>query len=168
MPQIEKLGKEVEEGVDVGKALLTGAITAPLSAAIETAPLIAASRASTKMLKTGDLNLNDIVEARKKQLKVADKPTQLTGNKDADNVAVSTTNIYDGGDLLDEQGAPTAIAQMQVKNSLDRQADEIAASIWKQMPEAAPKPGEKTFEAVQRTLDSFDKLPEPVITQALA
>jgi len=168
LPQIEALEKEVEEGVDVGKAVLTGVITAPLSAAIETAPLVAASRASTKMLKTGDLNLNDIVEARKKQLKIADKPTELTGNKDADNVAVSTTNIYDGGDLLDEQGAPTAIAQMQVKNSLDRQADEIAASIWKQMPEAAPKPGEKTFEAVQRTLDSFDKLPEPVITQALA
>ena len=168
LPQIEKLEAEVEEGVDVGKALLTGAITAPISAAIETAPLIAASRASTKMLKEADLNLNDLIEARKKQLKVADKPTELTGNKDADNVAVSTTNIYDGGDLLDEQGAPTAIAQMQVKNSLDRQADEIAASIWQQMPEAAPKPGEKTFEAVQRTLDSFDKLPESVITQALA
>lgn len=166
-PQLEQIEKQVAEGVDIGEAALTGAITAPISLAVEVGPLALASKASTKLLKNSDFTLDEILEARKKQLNIAKKPDTLTGDKDADNIAVTTTNIYDGGDLLDEQGAPTAIAQMQVKNSLDKQADLIAASIWKQIPDTSPKPGEQTFEAVQRTLQSFDSLPDNVIKQSL-
>ena len=167
LPQIEQIEKQVAEGIDVGEAALTGAITAPISLAVEVGPLALAAKGSTKFLKGNDFTLDEILDARKKQLNIAKKPDALTGNKDADNVAVTTTNVYDGGDLLDEQGAPTAIAQMQVKNSLDKQADLIAASIWKQIPDMSPKPGEQTFEAVQRTLQSFDSLPDNVITQSL-
>ena len=166
-PQIEQIEKQVAEGVNIGEAALTGAITAPISLAVEVGPLALAAKGSTKFLKGNDFTLNEILDARKKQLNIAKAPDALTGNKDADNVAVTTTNIYDGGDLLDAQGAPTAIAQMQVKNSLDKQADLIAASIWKQIPDTAPKPGEQTFEAVQRTLQSFDSLPDNVIKQSL-
>jgi uncharacterized protein YoaH (UPF0181 family) len=167
LPQIEQIEKQVAEGIDIGEAALTGAITAPLSLAVEVGPLALAAKGSTKFLKGNDFTLDEILDARKKQLNITKKPDALTGDKDADNVAVTTTNIYDGGDLLDAQGAPTAIAQMQVKNSLDKQADLIAASIWKQIPDTAPKPGEQTFEAVQRTLQSFDSLPDNVITQSL-
>jgi uncharacterized protein YoaH (UPF0181 family) len=167
LPQIEQIEKQVAEGIDIGEAALTGAITAPISLAVEVGPLALAAKGSTKFLKGNDFTLNEILDARKKQLDIAKKPDTLTGDKDADNVAVTTTNVYDGGDLLDEQGAPTAIAQMQVKNSLDKQADLIAASIWKQIPDMSPKPGEQTFEAVQRTLQSFDSLPDNVITQSL-
>jgi hypothetical protein len=167
LPQIEQIEKQVAEGIDIGEAALTGAITAPLSLAVEVGPLALAAKGSTKFLKGNDFTLDEILDARKKQLNIAKKPDALTGNKDADNVAVTTTNVYDGGDLLDEQGAPTAIAQMQVKNSLDKQADLIAASIWKQIPDMSPKPGEQTFEAVQRTLQSFDSLPDNVIKQSL-
>jgi hypothetical protein len=167
LPQIEQIEKQVAEGIDVGEAALTGVITAPLSLAVEVGPLALAAKGSTKFLKGNDFTLSEILDARKKQLDIAKKPDTLTGDKDADNVAVTTTNIYDGGDLLDEQGAPTAIAQMQVKNSLDKQADLIAASIWKQIPDMSPKPGEQTFEAVQRTLQSFDSLPDNVINQSL-
>lgn len=166
-PQIEQIEKQVAEGINIGEAALTGAITAPLSLAVEVGPLALAAKGSTKFLKGNDFSLDEILNARKQQLNIAKKPDALTGNKDADNVAVTTTNVYDGGDLLDEQGAPTAIAQMQVKNSLDKQADLIAASIWKQIPDTAPKPGEQTFEAVQRTLQSFDSLPDNVIKQSL-
>ncbi len=167
LPQIEQIEKQVAEGIDIGEAALTGAITAPLSLAVEVGPLALAAKSSTKFLKGNDFTLNEILDARKKQLNIAKKPDTLTGDKDADNVVVTTTNIYDGGDLLDQQGAPTAIAQMQVKNSLDKQADLIASSIWKQMPDMSPKPGEQTFEAVQRTLQSFDSLPNNVIKQSL-
>ena len=167
LPQIEQIEKQVAEGIDIGEAALTGAITAPLSLAVEVGPLALAAKSSTKFLKGNDFTLNEILDARKKQLNIAKKPDALTGDKDADNVVVTTTNIYDGGDLLDQQGAPTAIAQMQVKNSLDKQADLIASSIWKQMPDMSPKPGEQTFEAVQRTLQSFDSLPDNVIKQSL-
>lgn len=168
-PQLDQIEKQVAEGVNVGEAALVGAITAPISLAVEVGPLALAAKASTKFLKGEDFTLSDIIEARKKQLNIASvkNPDVLTGNKDADNIAVTTTDIYDGGDLLDAQGAPTALAQMQVKNSLDKQADLIAASIWKQVPETAPKAGEQTFEAVQRTLSSFDSLPDNVIKQSL-
>jgi antitoxin component HigA of HigAB toxin-antitoxin module len=166
--QIKEIKATVDEGLDIKQAVVVGAITAPLSLVIETAPLLAASKASTKLLKSDDFTLKEILDARRKQLNIASAPTSLTGDKAADNVAVTTTNIYDGGDLLDEQGAPTAIAQMQVKNSIDKQADLIAASIWQQMPEMAPKVDEKTFDAVQRTLDNFDRLDRNVIDRALA
>lgn len=165
-PKLEALEDKVNKGISVSEALTMGAIQAPFGL-LETAPLLLAATKGTKFLKGDALTLKDLTDARKKQTQVSKKPTALTGDEAADNVAVTTTNIYDGGDLLDMQGSPTSIAQMQVKNSIDKQADLIAASIWKQIPETAPKAGEKTFEAVQRTLDSFDKLPDNVIKQSM-
>lgn len=165
-PKLEALKAKVNEGISVSEALTMGAIQVPFGL-LETAPLLVAATRGTKFLKGDTLTLKDLTDARKKQTQVSKNPTALTGDEAADNVAVTTTNIYDGGDLLDMQGSPTSIAQMQVKNSIDKQADLIAASIWKQIPEFAPKAGEKTFEAVQRTLDSFDKLPDNVIKQSM-
>lgn len=166
-PKLEALNAKVDKGISVSEALTMGAIQAPFGL-LETAPLLLAATKGTKFLKGDNLTLKDLTDARKQQLATSKKPATLTGDEAADNVSVTTTNIYDGGDLLDMQGSPTSIAQMQVKNSIDKQADLIAASIWKQIPEYAPKAGEKTFEAVQRTLDSFDKLPDNVIKQSMA
>lgn len=167
LPKIEAERAKVDRGISVSEALAMGSIQAPFGL-LEVAPLIAASTRGTKFLKGDKLTLKDLTDARKKQTEVSGGSKNLTGDEAADNVAMTTTNIYDGGDLLDMQGSPTSIAQMQVKNSIDKQADLIAASIWKQIPEFAPKAGEKTFEAVQRTLDSFDKLPDNVIKQSMA
>jgi len=166
-PKLEALKAKVDKGISVSEALTAGAIQIPFGL-LETAPLLLAATKGTKFLKGDNLTLKDLTDARKQQLATSKKPATLTGDEAADNVSVTTTNIYDGGDLLDMQGSPTSIAQMQVKNSIDKQADLIAASIWKQIPEYAPKAGEKTFEAVQRTLDSFDKLPDNVIKQSMA
>lgn len=165
-PKLEALKAKVDKGISVSEALTAGAIQVPFGL-LETAPLLLAATKGTKFLKGDTLTLKDLTDARKKQTEVSGGSKNLTGDEAADNVAVTTTNIYDGGDLLDMQGSPTSIAQMQVKNSIDKQADLIAASIWKQIPEFAPKAGEKTFEAVQRTLDSFDKLPDNVIKQSM-
>jgi hypothetical protein len=167
LPKLEAEKAKVDKGISVSEALTMGAIQTPFGL-LETAPLLLAATKGTKFLKGDNLTLKDLTDARKKQLATSKKPSTLTGDEAADNVSVTTTNIYDGGDLLDMQGSPTSIAQMQVKNSIDKQADLIAASIWKQIPEYAPKAGEKTFEAVQRTLDSFDKLPDNVIKQSMA
>jgi len=167
LPKLEAERAKVDQGISVSEALTMGAIQAPFGM-LETAPLLLAATKGTKFLKGDKLTLKDLTDARKKQTEVSGGSKNLTGDEAADNVAVTTTNIYDGGDLLDMQGSPTSIAQMQVKNSIDKQADLIAASIWKQIPEYAPKAGEKTFEAVQRTLDSFDKLPDNVIKQSMA
>jgi antitoxin component HigA of HigAB toxin-antitoxin module len=166
LPKIEAERAKVDKGISVSEALTMGAIQAPFGL-LEVAPLIVAATKGTKFLKGDKLTLKDLTDARKQQLATSKKPATLTGDEAADNVSVTTTNIYDGGDLLDMQGSPTSIAQMQVKNSIDKQADLIAASIWKQIPEYAPKAGEKTFEAVQRTLDSFDNLPDNVIRQSM-
>jgi len=166
LPKLEAEKAKVAKGISTSEAITMGAIQAPFGL-LEVAPLIVAATKGTKFLKGDKLTLKDLTDARKKQTEVSKNPTALTGDEASDNVAVTTTNIYDGGDLLDMQGSPTSIAQMQVKNSIDKQADLIAASIWKQIPEFAPKAGEKTFEAVQRTLDSFDKLPDNVIKQSM-
>ena len=167
--QINEMESAVKEGVDVKQAVVVGAITAPVSFILETGPLLAAAKKPTKLLSGGtNITFDEMVDARRKQLNISKGPTQLTGDPAADNVVVSTTNVYDGGDLLDEQGSPTSIAQMQVKNSIDKQADLIAASIWQQIPEMAPKADEKTFDAVQRTLNDFDRLEPAVIEKALA
>ena len=166
LPKIEAERAKVDKGISVSEAITMGVIQAPFGL-LEVAPLIVAATKGTKFLKGDKLTLKDLTDARKKQTEVSGGSKNLTGDEAADNVAVTTTNIYDGGDLLDMQGSPTSIAQMQVKNSIDKQADLIAASIWKQIPEFAPKAGEKTFEAVQRTLDSFDKLPDNVIKQSM-
>jgi uncharacterized protein YoaH (UPF0181 family) len=97
LPQIEQIEKQVAEGIDVGEAAITVAITAPLSLAVEVGPLALAAKGSTKFLKGNDFTLNEILDARKKQLNIAKKPDALTGDKDADNVAVTTTNIYEIG-----------------------------------------------------------------------
>ena len=166
LPKLEAEKAKVAKGISTSEAITMGAIQAPFGL-LEVAPLIVAATKGTKFLKGDKLTLKDLTDARKKQTEVSKNPTALTGDEASDNVAVTTTNIYDGGDLLDMQGSPTSIAQMQVKNSIDKQADLIAASIWKQIPEFAPKAGEKTFEAVQRTLDSFDKFPDNVIKQSM-
>jgi antitoxin component HigA of HigAB toxin-antitoxin module len=56
---------------------------------------------------------------------------------------------------------------MQIKNSIDKQADLIAQAVWRQMPELAPKAGEKTFDAVKRTLEIVDTLEDDVVESAL-
>lgn len=166
LPKIEAEKAKVAKGISVSEALTMGALQTPFGL-LETAPLLFAATKTTKLLKGDKLSYKDLADAKKKQKEISGGSKNLTGDEAADNVAVTTTNIYDGGDLLDMQGSPTSIAQMQVKNSIDKQADLIAASIWKQIPEYAPKAGEKTFEAVQRTLDSFDKLPDNVIKQSM-
>jgi hypothetical protein len=167
LPKLEAEKAKVDKGISVSEALTAGALQIPFGL-LETGPLLFAATKGTQLLQGDKLTLKGVKDARKKQLETSKTPTTLTGDEAADNVSVTTTNIYDGGDLLDMQGSPTSIAQMQVKNSIDKQADLIAASIWKQIPEYAPKAGEKTFEAVQRTLDSFDKLPDNVIKQSMA
>ena len=164
LPKIEAVEKQVAEGLDLTEAAITGAITAPISFIFETGPLLAYASKSTK--GGANFTLDDILDARRNQTKTGTKPDTLTGDPEKDNVTATTHNSYNGRDLLDAQGDPTLLAQMQIKNSIDKQSDLIAESIWKQMPEYAPKPNQKVYEAVQNVFDSFEKIPETIRLKA--
>lgn len=162
--QINARRKLVQEGVQVSEALKAGAISSVVGL-VEPLALVAAAKGTNRLLGK-DPSIDDLRKAQTQQTKAAGSPTKLTGDEANDNVVVTTTNLNDGRNLLDMQGDPTAIALMQIQNKIDKQMDTVASAIWKQMSEYAPKPGEKTFDAVQRVFDNFDKIPENVQRQA--
>lgn len=166
--QIGARRKLVEEGVSMKQVGAATALGATFGL-VEPVALVAASKGVNKLTGSSDLTLDQVGAATKAKRQVQQNtgsPTAITKDEDANNVVVSTTNIYDGRNQLDMQGDPTAIAAMQIKNNVDKQMDLVASSVWKQMSEFAPQPGERTFDAVQRVFDNFDKIPENVKTQA--
>ena len=155
------LEEEVAKGVSAGETALAFGFGATFGL-IE--PL-ALAKASTKIGTPfgGEITLDSVLAARRKTNAM---PGVLKGDDAADEVVTTTTSVINGRSLLDNQGDPTAIAQMQIKNSVDKQADLVVQAIWKQMPELRPIKDEQISDAVKRTLESFDSLPEDVITSA--
>ena len=155
------LEKEVAEGVSVAET----ALAAGFGATFGLIEPIALAKASTKIGTPfgGGITLDSVLAARRKTNAM---PGVLKGDDAADEVVTTTTSVINGRSLLDNQGDPTAIAQMQIKNSIDKQADLLAEAIWKQMPELRPVKDEQVSDAVKRTFQSFDTLPDDVITSA--
>ena len=154
------LEKEVAKGVSVGETALAAGFGATFGL-IEPLTLAAASKKVGTSFG-GEITLDSVLAARKKTNAT---PGVLKGDA-ADEVVTTTTSVIDGRSLLNRQGDPTTIAQMQIKNSIDKQADLLAEAIWKQMPELRPVKDEQVSDAVKRTFQSFDTLPDDVITSA--
>lgn len=164
-PEIQEIENRVREGVS-GLEMAASGLISGTAGIIEPAVLLAASKKASALMGE-DLTLDSIKKARQQQQGLNVSPDTISGNKQLDEVTTTTTKITDGKDLLSEQGKPTVIAEMQIKNSIDKQADLIAQAVWRQMPELAPKAGEKTFDAVKRTLEIVDTLEDDVVESAL-
>ena len=183
--EIDRLNARVEEGVKGSEVATSGAFGATFGL-IEPLTLLSASR-KANLLSAGkgdayDLTLKDVFEARKVQENLGIKPGQVVGNEQIDTATQATTpftpladsrqiDMFDaerGRALLDQQGEATAIAEMQVKNSIGKQATLVAEAVWKQMPELSPQKTELTSDAVIRTLGQIsDKdVPSDVIESA--
>jgi hypothetical protein len=155
------LEKEVAEGVSVAETALAAGFGATFGL-IEPLTLAAASKKVGTSFG-GEITLDSVLAARKKTNAT---PGVLKGDDAADEVVTTSTSVIDGRSLLDKQGDPTTIAQMQIKNSVDKQADLLAEAIWKQVPELRPVKDEQISDAVMRTFEAFDTLPDDVITSA--
>ena len=157
--------KRLEEGVRGKQVALAGAI----GAVTETAEVLPFLRAGKKGAAS---QLDEILKARKKP--AAGEPTtpapkvEVTPKDPTDKALEDAYDIYEGRKLLDAQGQPTSVAQMEVRNDLNKRATLIAQDIWEQMPELAPKATEKVSDAIKRTLESVDTFDDVVFERALA
>jgi len=157
--------KRLEEGVRGKQVALAGAI----GAVTETAEVLPFLRAGKKGAAS---QLDEILKTRKKP--AAGEPTtpapkvEVTPKDPTDKALEDAYDIYEGRKLLDAQGKPTSVAQMEVRNDLNKRATLIAQDIWEQMPELAPKATEKVSDAIKRTLESVDTFDDVVFERALA
>lgn len=157
--------KRLEEGVRGKQVALAGAI----GAVTETAEVLPFLRGGKKGAAS---QLDEILQARKKP--AVGEPTtpapkiEVTPKDPTDKALEDAYDIYEGRKLLDAQGKPTSVAQMEVRNDLNKRATLIAQDIWEQMPELAPKATEKVSDAIKRTLESVDTFDDVVFERALA
>ena len=162
---VEDREKKLEEGVSGKRVALAGAI----GAITETAEVLPFLRGAGKG-KTSQLD--DILKTRNKP--AAGEPTtatpkvEVTSKDPTEKALEDAYDIYEGRKLLDAQGKPTSVAQMEVRNDLNKKATLIAQDIWKQIPEFAPQATEKVSDAIKRTLESVDTFDDVVFERALA
>jgi hypothetical protein len=162
---VEDREKKLAEGVS-GKRV---ALAAAIGAVTETAEVLPFLRGATKG-KTSQLD--DILKTRNKP--AAGEPTtaapkvEVTAKDPTEKALEDAYDIYEGRKLLDAQGQPTSVAQMEVRTDLNKRATLIAQDIWKQMPEFAPQATEKVSDAIKRTLESVDTFDDIVFERALA
>lgn len=161
---IEDREKRLEEGVRGKQVALAGAI----GAVTETAEVLPFLRGAVKG-KTSQLD--EILKSRKPAVGETTAPApkvEVTPKDPTDKALEDAYDIYEGRKLLDAQGEPTSVAQMEVRNDLNKRATLIAQDIWKQMPELAPQATEKVSDAIKRTLESVDTFDDIVFERALA
>jgi hypothetical protein len=162
---VEDREKKLAEGVS-GKRV---ALAAAIGAVTETAEVLPFLRGAAKG-KTSQLD--DILKTRNKPAVGA--PTtpapkvEVTAKDPTEKALEDAYDIYEGRKLLDAQGQPTSVAQMEIRNDLNKRATLIAQDIWKQIPEFAPQATEKVSDAIKRTLESVDTFDDVVFERALA
>ncbi len=161
---VEDREKKLEEGVSGKRVALAGAI----GAITETAEVLPFLRGAGKG-KTSQLD--DILKARKPaagEPKTPEPKVEVTAKDPTEKALEDSYDIFEGRKLLDAQGQPTSVAQMEVRNDLNKRATLIAQDIWQQMPELAPQKTEKVSDAIKRTLESVDTFDDAVFERALA
>jgi len=160
---MKPLEEQVKAGVS-GKQVAAAAAIGAVTGTLETAPLLAAAKTGKK----AGSQLDEILAGRKTTTTEAPK-IEVPAVKDPTEKALEDAyDIYEGRKLLDEQGSPTAVAQMQVRTDLNQKATLIAQDIWKQLPEYAPKAEEKVSDAIKRTFESADIIDDTVFERALS
>ena len=161
---VEDREKKLEGGVSGKRVALAGAI----GAVTETAEVLPFLRGAAKG-KTSQLD--DILKNRKPatgEVKTPEPKVEVTAKDPTEKALEDSYDIFEGRKLLDAQGKPTSVAQMEVRNDLNKKATLIAQDIWNQIPEFAPKATEKVSDAIKRTLESVDTFDDVVFERALA
>jgi hypothetical protein len=160
---IKTLEQRLKEGVRGGEVVLAGTLGAA-GEVLGVLPFI-------KGTKTKSLRLDDVLASKKPaigEIKTAPPKVEITPKTATEKSLEDAYDIYEGRKLLDAQGQPTSVAQMEVRTDLNKRVTLIAQDIWDQMPELAPKATEKVSDAIKRTLESVDTFDDIVFERALA
>jgi len=166
-PQIDELKKKVQEGVSVVEAALTGGVGAVMGTA-ETVGLLKAAKA-LRGKPTGQLS--DILATRRSAMDptipvVEVKPgtAKLAGEAQLEDAY----DIFEGRKLLNKEGDPSAVAEMQIRNDINQKATVLARNIWEAQPEFAPQAGQKISDAVKNVFQNIDVVDEVALKDAFA
>jgi hypothetical protein len=160
---IKTLEQRLKEGVRGGEVVLAGTLGAA-GEVLGVLPFI-------KGTGTKSLRLDDVLASKKPavgEIKTAPPKVEITPKATTEKALEDAYDIYEGRKLLDAQGQPTSVAQMEVRTDLNKRVTLIAQDIWQQMPELAPKGTEKVSDAIKRTLESVDTFDDVVFERALA
>ena len=169
--RISESEKKVEEGVSVSDIALPTAI-GTLFGTAGTASLLSSKAKGLSLeevldtrrsLKQGEIRIEPKMDVSTPppEVKVAPKAATETQLEDA-------YDIFEGRKLLNKEGDPTAIAEMQIRNDVNKKAAQIAGNIWSQVPELAPKGDQKISDAVKNVFMNIENIDDVVLRDALA
>ena len=165
--------KRVAEGINLIEVGTAGTIGAVAGTA-ETAGLLTAARLAKGKTKVGELDT--ILEGRRQAAKGPVEPpmeapppkVEVTPKDPTETQLEDAYDIFEGRKLLDKEGDPTAIAEMQIRNDVNKKAAQIAGNIWSQVPELAPKGDQKVSDAVKNVFMNIENIDDIVLRDALA
>lgn len=163
-PQVDALQAKVDAGVSGAQAALAGAIGA-VGGTLETGALLGTAKAAKGKAVP---QLTDILDARKP--KAADVPTvEVKAVKDPTEKALEDQyDIFEGRKLLDAEGKPTSVAEMQIRNDVNNKAAEVAKEVWTRVPDLAPQAGQKVSDAVKNVFMNIEQIDDVVLQDSLA
>jgi hypothetical protein len=158
--------KKVAEGINLTEVGTAGAIGA-VGGTLETSGLLTAARLAKG--KTPVSELDAILAQRQQaargpiepQMDVSVPPppkVEITPKAATEIQLEDAYDIFEGRKLLNKEGEPTAIAEMQIRNDVNKKAAQIAQNVWKQLPQFAPQEGEKVSDAIKRVFENLDTL----------
>lgn len=166
---------KVDAGIDTGE-LITATTLGTGFGLLGTGSLLGASR----LAKGESLGLEDVLDKRRslKQGEIRIEPkmdvstplpeVKITAKAATETQLEDAYDIFEGRKLLDKEGDPTAIAEMQIRNDVNKKASQIAGNIWSQIPELAPKGEQKISDAVKNVFMNIENIDDVVLRDALA
>lgn len=163
-PSVEAVREKVESGVSGGRVAASAALGAVLGSG-ETALLIRGGKAVAG--KGSVPELSEILNQRSS--KVAPPPKVDVPAKDPTEKALEDQyDIFEGRALLDKEGKPTSVAEMQIRNDINKKAAQVAKEVWERVPDLAPQADQKISDAVKNVFMNIDKIDNTVLEDSLA
>ena len=167
--------KKVAEGINLTEVGTAGAFGA-IGGTLETSGLLTAARLAKGKTQVGEL---DTILAERQQaargriepkMDVTTPPPEvkITPKAATEIQLEDAYDIFEGRKLLNKEGEPTAIAEMQIRNDVNKKAAQIAGNIWSQVPELAPKGDQKISDAVKNVFMNIENIDDVVLRDALA
>jgi len=165
---------KVAAGIDTGELARDTAIGTGFGL-LGTGSLFGAAR----LAKGESMGLEDVLDTRRSlkqgEIRIEPKMEGATPPPEVKVVAKPATeiqledayDIFEGRKLLNKEGDPTAIAEMQIRNDVNKKAAQIAGNIWSQIPELAPKGEQKISDAVKNVFMNIENIDDVVLRDAL-
>jgi hypothetical protein len=166
-PEVDALQAKVDAGVSGTRAAVAGALGA-VGGTLETAGLVGAAK---KIGKAGpSTELEDILKPRRDKFAQEAKPptVEVKATDPTEKALEDAYDIFEGRKLLDAEGKPTSVAEMQIRNDVNKKATEIAGEIWKRVPELAPAADQKVSDAVKNVFMNIENIDDAVLADSLA